>query len=108
LHLQLSALTGSLLLILIYILARFIGKYMGIYTASTLLKANPKIKKYTAGGLVPQGGIVVGLALLLTREEIFANAASMIIGLVIGAALIHEIIGPVISRYALKKAGEIK
>ncbi len=108
LHLQLSALSGGLLLILIYIIARFIGKYIGIYGTATLLKTSPKVKKFTAGGLVPQGGIVVGLALLLSHEEIFSETASMIMGIVIGAALIHEIIGPAISRYALKKAGELK
>ena len=107
LHLQLSSITGSFVLILIYIIARAIGKFSGIYTGSMFFKTSSKIKKYTAGGLIPQGGIVIGLALLLTKEIIFKETVSMIIGIVIGAALIHEVAGPIISRFSLKKAGEI-
>jgi hypothetical protein len=65
------------------------------------------VRKYTAGGLIPQGGIVIGLALILTSDPIYKESASMIMGIVIGAALIHEIIGPIFSRLSLKKAGEI-
>jgi Kef-type K+ transport system membrane component KefB len=108
LHLQLSSITGSFVVILIYIIARMIGKFSGIYTGSVLMKTAPKIKKYTAGGLIPQGGIVIGLALLLTKDPLFEDTASLIIGIVIGAVLIHEVIGPLFSRFFLKKAGEIK
>uniref|UniRef100_UPI00321645CC cation:proton antiporter n=1 Tax=uncultured Draconibacterium sp. TaxID=1573823 RepID=UPI00321645CC len=108
LHLQLSSISGSFILIVIYIFARGIGKFSGVYTSSLFFKTSAKIKKYAAGGLIPQGGIVIGLALLLAKESVFKETASMIIGVVIGAALIHEIVGPVISKLALKKAGEIK
>lgn len=108
LHLQLSAIAGSFVLILIYIVARAIGKFFGIFSGSLFFTLSPKVKKYTAGGLIPQGGIVIGLALLLTKDAAFKDTASMIMGIVIGAALIHEIIGPVASRFSLKKAGEIE
>lgn len=107
LHLQLSSISGSYILIIIYIAARMIGKFSGIYTGSIIFNASTKIKKYTAGGLIPQGGIVIGLALILTKNPAFKDTASMIMGIVIGAALIHEIIGPVFSRLSLKKAGEL-
>ncbi|RKD91175.1 cation:proton antiporter [Mangrovibacterium diazotrophicum] len=108
LHLQLSSITGSFLLIVIYIVARAIGKFGGIYTGGLFFNLSPNVKKYTGGGLLPQGGIVIGLALLLTKQDGFKDTASMIMGIVIGAALIHEIIGPIASRYSLKKAGEIE
>lgn len=108
LHLELTSITGSYLVILIYILARALGKFTGIYTGSVLTKASPQIKKYTPGGLIPQGGIVIGLALLLTKGEEFHVISSITMGIVIGAVLIHEIIGPITSRISLKKAGEIE
>lgn len=108
LNLQLSSITGSFVLIIIFIIARMLGKYSGIYTGSVINKTDSKIKKYTAGGLIPQGGIVIGLALLLTKDAIFKETASLIMGVVIGSALIHEIIGPISSRFSLKKAGEIQ
>lgn len=107
LHLQLGSIKGSIVLILIFIVARAIGKFTGIYTGSLLFNTDPKVKKYAAGGLIPQGGIVIGLALLLTKEPAFKDSASMIVGIVIGAALIHEISGPILSRLSLKKAGEL-
>lgn len=108
LHIELSSITGSYVLIVIYIIARMIGKFSGIYTGSIMLKTDPKLKKYTAGGLIPQGGIVIGLALILTKDSIYSDTASMIMGIVIGAVLIHEIIGPILSRLTLIKAGEIR
>ena len=107
LHLQLSSLTGSFLIIAIFIVARALGKFTGIYVGAVQFKTDPKIKKYTAGGLIPQGGIVIGLALLLMKNEVYHSISSLVIGIVIGATLIHEITGPIFSRMSLKKAGEI-
>jgi len=108
LHLQLSSIAGSATLIGIYIVARAIGKFAGIYSGRLFFTMDPKVTRYTAGGLLPQGGIVIGLALLLTKEPAFATTGSTIMGIVIGAALIHEIVGPIASRISLKRAGEIE
>ncbi len=108
LHLQLSSIGGSVIIILIYVLARMAGKFTGIYTGASFLKTDLEVKKYTAWGLFPQGGIVIGLALLLKDNPAFNENASNIIGIVIGAALIHEILGPLVSKISLKKSGDIK
>jgi len=107
LHLQLSSVSGSILLIILYILGRAIGKYSGVYSGASILKAPLPVRKYTAGGLMPQGGVVIGLALLLTGEPVFDSIASRIVGIVIGAALVYELLGPVLSKLSLRKAGEI-
>ncbi len=107
LHLQISSIAGSYILIAVYIIARLIGKFSGIYLGSSIVNADTKIKKFTAGGLIPQGGIVIGLALLLTKNPVYKETASTIMGVVIGAALIHEFIGPISARLFLKKAGEV-
>ncbi len=107
LHLELSAVSGSLAIIMIYIISRVIGKFSGIYIGSSMFHTDANIKKYTAGGLIPQGGIVIGLALLIAKNPVFSEVGSFIVGVVIGAALIHEIIGPIASKFSLKKAGEI-
>lgn len=107
LHLQLSSIGGSLIIVAVFVLSRLMGKLTGIYTGSRLLKTDEKIRKYAALGLFPQGGIVIGLALLLKDDPAFDEYSSTIIGIVIGAALIHEILGPVFSKLSLKKAKEI-
>ncbi len=108
LHLNLSAITGGAIIIAVFIIARALGKYTGTYMATSLLGADDKIRKYTAGGLFPQGGIVIGLALLLSKNPSVSEYASLIIGIVIGTSLIHELLGPVIAKATLKKVGEIK
>ena len=107
LHLQFESISGNLPIIAIFILARFAGKFLGIFTGSILAGAPAVVRKYAAGGLIPQGGIVIGLALLLTKNNAFHEIANAIIGIVIGATVVHEIIGPMISKYFLKKSGDI-
>ncbi len=107
LHLQFSALSGSMAFIAFFVVARALGKFSGTGLGGRLTHAPEKVRKYTAGGLFPQGGIVIGLALLLSKQEEMAAFSSFIISIVIGAAIIHEVIGPVLARLALKKAGEI-
>lgn len=107
LHLQFSSISGSLLIIAFFVFARFLGKYLGIFTGAVMTKAPAPIKKFTAGGLFPQGGIVIGLALLLTKNKTFDEISGSVVGIVIGAAVIHEILGPIIAKYFLRKAGDI-
>lgn len=108
LHLQFSSISGGLIIVFFFVVARFLGKYAGIYTGAVLTNAPASIKKYTAGGLFPQGGIVIGLALLLTKNKIFDEISAKVVGIVIGAAVIHELFGPIIAKYFLKKAGDIE
>ncbi len=108
LHLQLSALSGSLILIALFAVARALGKYGGIYVACSWLHAPSVIKKYTAGGLFPQGGIVIGLALIVLKDKVFADFSTLVMSVILGGTIIHELLGPVVSKYSLKKAGEIE
>jgi hypothetical protein len=65
------------------------------------------VKRYAAGGLIPQGGIVIGLALMTKQNPAFASFSDVVISTIIGATVIHELIGPLVAETALKRAGEI-
>ena len=52
--------------------------------ATPRAKAPAKIKKYVAGGLVPQGGIVIGLALLVQQNPVFSSFSHILLNIVIG------------------------
>ena len=106
-HLNFSVLISNYLLILIFIVFRTMGKFSGTIVGSKISKASPSVQKYTAFGLIPQGGIVIGLALVIRQNSAFASISDIILNVIIGATIVHEIIGPVISKFALKKAGEI-
>lgn len=107
-HLNFSVVSNSYWLIIAFILLRAAGKFLGTFTGAALVKAPAKVRHYTAGGLLPQGGIVIGLALMVKQTAGFSLIADMIISVVIGATIIHEIIGPVLAKMFLVKAGEIK
>ena len=106
-HLDFSVLISNYLFIIMFVFFRTAGKYFGTFTGGKISKASPSVQKYTAGGLIPQGGIVIGLALIVQHYQVFGSVSDIILNVVIGATIIHEIAGPVISKFALVKAGEI-
>ena len=106
-YLDFSVLASCFGLVLLFVLFRDAGKILGTWTGAVISKAPPKIKKYTAGGLIPQGGIVIGLALVIRQNSIFSNFSDIVISIIIGATVIHEFVGPIFIKLALMKAGEI-
>ncbi len=106
-HLEFSVLGKYYLLILFFVLFRAIGKIIGAMYGAHISKSSRKVKKYVAGGLIPQGGIVVGLALLMEQNPAFSSIAQILVSTILGATVIHELIGPVVSKLTLEKAGEI-
>jgi Kef-type K+ transport system membrane component KefB len=105
-HLDIFVLGDYWVLVLFFVLFRASGKLLGTYFGGR--KSTKEVKRYTAGGLIPQGGIVIGLALMIKQNPDFGVIANPFINIILGATVIHEVIGPVVSKYALKKAGEIK
>ena len=85
----------------LYIVARVIGKYLGC----TISKTSPKIRKYLGFSLVPQAGVAIGIAQLAVRE--LPQYGASIQAVILCATLIYELIGPVLTKASLIKAGEI-
>ncbi|MBN1794961.1 MAG: cation:proton antiporter [Candidatus Omnitrophica bacterium] len=102
-----SVLPAAGVLIFLFFIFRTIGKFLGTYTGAVLSGAERKVRRYTAGGLIPQGGIVVGLVLLIQQDPAFSHLSQLIMSVIIGATIVHEFIGPISAKIALKKAGEI-
>jgi len=106
-HLNFSVLSTSYILVLFFVFFRVIGKVLGTMVGASISKSSSMVKRYTASGLIPQGGIVIGLALMIKQNHAFDTISDVIITIIIGATIIHELIGPVLAKMALKKAGEI-
>jgi Kef-type K+ transport system membrane component KefB len=107
LRLDFSVLGSSILLSVVYVFARAFGKFIGVYIGGTLGGTDKHVKLFTAGGLIPQGGIVVGLALIFAMKPEFQNYGSLIVSTTIGATILHEIVGPLLAKASLRAAGEI-
>ncbi len=105
--LDLSILLKFYALVLFYITVRFAGKFTGVFFGGHVSRAPDVIKRYLAFALFPQGGIVIGLALLAYQTPQFKSFGLLLVNIVIGATAIHEFMGPIFSKIALKKAKEI-
>jgi Kef-type K+ transport system membrane component KefB len=106
-YLDFTVLKTALLLVASFIVLRTIGKISGSVLGAVFSKAPDNVRKYTWGGLIPQGGIVVGLALIMKQNPAFNAFSDLIISVVIGSTIFHELIGPIMAKFSLKKAHEI-
>lgn len=104
-ELNLNMLRSLGLMGLIYIIGRSIGKVGGSFIGSRLGKAEPVIQKHLGFTLIPQAGVAIGLSLAAVR--ILPEYGNKIRVVILSATLIYELIGPVITRIALTRAGEI-
>ncbi len=103
--LNVSVLPSLGLLGAVYIITRVVGKYFGAYIGCTISKTSPKIRKYLGLSLIPQAGVAIGIAQLVVKE--LPEYGASIQAVILCATLIYELIGPVITKYSLIKAGEI-
>ncbi|MBR2528283.1 MAG: cation:proton antiporter [Blautia sp.] len=90
---------------IVYILARSLGKYYGARTSSTAMGCDEKTRKYLGLTLLPQAGVALGMcnqAMALGQAE-----GSVIRNVTLFSVLIYELTGPLITKNALEKAGEI-
>lgn len=90
---------------IIYILARVAGKMAGSWFGAKISKAPAPVQKYLGPTLIPQAGVAIGLSLL--AGSLVPDYAPQIRAVILCATLIYEIVGPVIVKITLHKAGEI-
>ncbi|MDP8211193.1 MAG: cation:proton antiporter [Candidatus Stygibacter australis] len=121
-NLHISAIPALGLLGLVYIFARSAGLIFGSKLGAALGKAPPVISKYIGMGILSQAGVAIGLSLLIKQNyaglgAIVDRAQGLTHGDIIGitvittvtaTSIVFEIIGPILTKIALTKAGEIK
>lgn len=90
----------------IYIIFRCIGKYLGTFVSAKAVKCSPSICKYLGITLFPQAGVALGMCALAAAS--FGEAGHLIRNITLFAVLIYEIFGPLFTRMALTAAGDIK
>ena len=107
-ELELSVFTDFAVVVigLVYILARSVGKYSGAYVSSKATHCDPNIVKYLGMTLLPQAGVALGMA-LKAKEQLGAEGA-IVSNITLMAVLIYELVGPMLTKMCLLKAGDIK
>ena len=92
-------------IVIIYIIARSLGKYFGAGISARLTKSDPNIIKYLGITLLPQAGVALGMA--IKAMELGPDGA-IVRNITLFAVMIYEIIGPFLTKIALTKAGDIQ
>lgn len=90
---------------IVYIVFRCLGKYFGSYASAKMTNCSPMICKYLGITLFPQAGVALGMCATAMQ---LGEAGNLIRNITLFAVLIYEIFGPVMTRRALTSAGEIK
>ena len=103
--LDLSVLPSVGLIGIAYLLLRSIGKWGGTYLGAVCVKADKHIRHYLGLTLLPQAGVAIGMAALVSAR--FPTLGTQVNTIVLAGVLVFELVGPVITKLALTKAGEI-
>lgn len=110
-HLDLSVFKKPIFVLIgaIYIIARSIGKYFGAMGSSKLVKCDDNIVKYLGITLLPQAGVALGMVSTVAADKTFigSNIGETVNFVVLFAVLVYEIFGPMMTKWALTRAGDI-
>lgn len=90
---------------IIYIIFRSLGKYFGTYASAKATSCSPEICKYLGITLLPQAGVALGMCSIAAAQ--WPEQGALIRNITLFAVLIYEIFGPMFTKMALTAAGEI-
>ncbi len=98
--------SGAVVLVgVVYIIFRSAGKMLGASFSSKLMKCEPTIQKYLGITLLPQAGVALGMSIQVAAE--LGQEGAIIRSIILFSVLIYELVGPLLTKIALTKAGEI-
>ncbi|MBQ7398033.1 MAG: cation:proton antiporter [Clostridia bacterium] len=107
-ELELSVFTSGIIVLIgvVYIIFRCIGKYFGALSSALLTKCDSNIVKYLGITLFPQAGVALGMSIIV-KEQMGVLEGSLVRNIILFSVLVYELIGPLLTKIALTKAGDI-
>ena len=97
----------------VYVVGRSVGKFVGTRIGARASNAADPVRKYTGLGLFAQGGVAIGLAIVAGKNLQHValtdtyNLGDCVIAVVTATTIAVQIIGPIMTKLAIKLAGEI-
>ena len=89
----------------VYVISRSVGKCAGAYVSAKTMRCDENIVKYLGITLLPQAGVALGMAQMAMA---LGEDGVIVANITLFAVLIYEIFGPMLTKWALLKAGDIK
>ncbi|MHC4396806.1 MAG: cation:proton antiporter domain-containing protein [Planctomycetota bacterium] len=93
-------------MVLVFVLLRVAGKVLGSWLGAKYSAAPEAVRKYIGICLLPQAGVAIGLA-ILAGQQFNTELGKTIIMVVMTATFVMEIVGPMLVKMGVKKAGEV-
>ncbi len=90
----------------VYVLVRMVGKYLGAQISSSAMQCEENVRKHLGITLFPQAGVALGM--ILTASALGDTEGTVIRNVILFAVMIYEIFGPSMTKWALTQAGEIR
>ncbi len=116
-HLRISAIPALGGIGVVYILGRSAGLTVGAYWGAKLGRLEKKIQKYLGFCILSQAGVAIGLSLIVNNDfsriaaeynlPHAAKIGAIVLATITATCIFFEIIGPVLTKFALTRAGEI-
>ena len=97
---------GVVLIGVVYILFRSLGKYVGAYISAAAAGCEDTVKKYLGITLLPQAGVALGMCVTVSAK--MGEGGALIRNITLFAVLIYELVGPMLTKNALIKSGDIQ
>ena len=93
----------------IYILFRSVGKIVGSFGSAKLMTCDENTVKYLGITLLPQAGVALGMVSTVNADSVFGGSTigNTVRFVILFGVLIYEIFGPMMTKWALTKAGDI-
>jgi Kef-type K+ transport system membrane component KefB len=88
-----------------YLIFRISGKSLGAFLGGIISRAPANVRKYIGLALAPQAGVALAGALL--AKSSLPQYGGLIFSTIIATTIVYELTGPVVTKYALKLAGEL-
>lgn len=108
LHLVFGSALGALLIAGVMVAARLVGKVISVQIAMRLADSTLRLRNYLGLALVPQAGVAVGLILVVQGDPAFAELSDLFLAVGLTSVTLNELIGPLLTRYALQRSGDYK
>lgn len=109
-ELDLSVFTsiGIVIVGVVYVIARSAGKYLGAFSSAKAMKCDKHIVNYLGLTLLPQAGVALGMAIKASDPKTgLGETGAIVAQITLFAVLVYELVGPMITKISLIKAGEI-
>ncbi len=106
-ELELSVFTDIAIVLIgvVYIVTRSGGKYFGAFASAKATKCDSNIVKYLGITLLPQAGVALGMAM---KAQTLGEDGVIVANITLFAVLVYEVVGPLLTKISLQKAGEIE